>query len=160
MSSWIKCNMVATYESGITSCDTGSFLWVKYLHSAPSWDKKNWEKGIGSLGKFDLSPDSKAYLTLLDRSLCLWAVINSWRLRFWTTGISSLTAPTGTLRDKTSATTLARPGTYLKVGGNSCIVRYHLVSLQLKFRPLLRNNSVTAAWSVNTVTGYPKITSR
>ncbi len=102
-STWTRCNMVGPCDSEITSCDTGSCSWGMYLHNTLTCDKKNWDKIIGDLGKLDSSPNSKAYLILLQKSHCLCAWVNSWGLRFWTTGICSVTAPTGTLRYKTFA---------------------------------------------------------
>ncbi len=55
----------------------------------------------------------------------------------------SLTVPISALSDKESATTFERPFTYLNLGQNSYMVRYHRASLHVKFLPL--NTSATTA---------------
>ena len=46
-----------------------------------------------------------------------------------------VTDPTGTFLERESATLLALPGTYLKVGLNSCIVKSQRASLPERFLP-------------------------
>ncbi len=63
--------------------------------------------------------------------------------KIWFGGGGPVITPTGALRGRVSAATLARPGEYLNFGENACMVQYQRAIFPLNFLDL--NISHTAA---------------